>query len=138
MIDRLTMSVPGKPEYVGTVRIAVAHAAGHAGFDIEAIDDIKVAVSEACTNIVCHAHKTQDFNYDVILELGDKGLTVTVRDFGVGFNMKKYKEPIPGEPQESGLGIFIIKALMDEVDIDSAPGSGATIRMTKYLPDRIA
>ena len=138
MNDRLSMTIPGKPEYVGTVRIAIAHIASHAGFDIEAIEDIKVAVSEACTNIIYHAYKTPDFTYDVILDMGSDGLTITVNDSGIGFDTEKCIEPVSGEIQESGLGLFIIKALMDEVDIDSAPGRGVNIRMTKYLPDRIA
>jgi len=137
-MDRLTMTVPGKAEYIGTVRIAVAHAAGQAGFDLEAIDDIKVAVSEACTNIVCHAHEGSDYNYEVILEVGEGAFSVTVRDFGAGFDPESYTEPDPGEVRSSGLGIFIIRTLMDEVDIESAPGSGATIHMTKRLRDKIA
>ena len=138
MIDQLTMNIPGKPEYVGTVRIAVAHVASHAGFDIEEIDDIKIAVSEACTNIISHSHEDQEFNYDVILDVKEEGLAITVKDFGMGFNVENYVEPILGESQGSGLGLFIIRALMDEVDIYSEPGQGANIYMIKYLPDRIA
>ena len=138
MNDRLKMNVPGKAEYVGTVRIAVAHMANLAGFDIEAIDDIKVAVSEACTNIVCHAHDSADFTYDVVLELEEGNLTITVKDSGVGFGLDEYVEPIPGEERGSGLGIFIIKALMDEVDIRSELGAGTNIRMTKHLHSKIA
>ena len=135
MADRLKMIVPGKPEYVGTVRIAAAHMASQAGFNIEAIDDIKVAISEACTNIVIHSHKNNDsaFEYDVALELDETKLTITVQDAGAGFELKGYIEPIPGDICESGLGIFIIRALMDEVDIASEPGRGTYIKMTKYL-----
>ena len=139
MTDRFALNVPGKPEYVGTVRMTVAHVAGHAGFDIEAIEDIKVAVSEACTNIVLHAHEDTDFTYDVTLELDppDK-LTITVTDTGTGFGVDDYVEPTPGELQESGLGIFIIRALMDEIDITSEPGVGTSLHMVKYLQNRTA
>ena len=133
MNDRLTMNVPGKPEYVGTVRIAAAHVASRAGFDIEAIEDIKVAISEACTNIVCHSHENLDFTYDVELELEDAKILITVKDEGVGFGVDDYVEPVPGEEREGGLGIFIIRALMDEVDICSEIGVGTKIRMTKFL-----
>ncbi|MCL1895624.1 MAG: ATP-binding protein [Clostridiales bacterium] len=133
MNDRLTMNVPGKPEYVGTVRIAAAHVASRAGFDIEAIEDIKVAISEACTNIVCHSHKSLDFTYDVELELDSAKLSITVKDEGVGFGVDDYVEPVPGEERESGLGIFIIRALMDEVDICSEIGVGTKIQMAKHL-----
>jgi len=133
MKDRLTMNVPGKPEYVGTVRIAAAHVASRAGFDIEAIEDIKVAISEACTNIVCHSHESPDFTYDVELELEDAKISITVKDEGVGFGIDDYVEPVPGEEREGGLGIFIIRALMDDVDIVSELGVGTKIRMVKFL-----
>ena len=137
MTDRFALNVPGKPEYVGTVRMTVAHVASRAGFDIEAIEDIKVAVSEACTNIVQHSHTDEDFAYDVVLELEeDKKLMITVKDTGVGFGVEEYVEPVPGEPAESGLGIFIIRALMDEVDLHSEPGVGTKLHMTKYLQGR--
>ena len=133
MADQLTLNVPGKAEYVGTVRMTVAHVASSAGFDIEAIDDIKVAVSEACTNIILHAHKDAVFNYDVLVERGDNNLTITVEDNGAGFGLEDYIPPVPGETQGSGLGIFIIRALMDEVDIQTETGAGTRILMSKNL-----
>jgi len=138
MTDILKISVPGKPEYVGTVRIAIAHIAAGIGFDIEAIDDIKVAVSEACTNIICHSHNHSNFSYDVIIEREEKSLVITVKDGGVGFETDEYIEPVPGETRGSGMGIFIVRALMDEVDIQSEVGVGTNIRMKKYLQSRIA
>ena len=133
MADRLTLNVPGKAEYVGTVRMAVAHVASRAGFDIEAIDDFKVAVSEACTNIILHAHGDMDFSYDVIVEREESNIVITVEDSGAGFGLEEYEPPVPGESRGSGLGIFIIRALMDEVDIHSEPGHGTKIRMSKGL-----
>ena len=133
MADRFTISVPGKAEYVGTVRMAVSHIASKIGFDIEAIDDIKVAVSEACTNIIVHAEGGEGFNYEVIVDIEENGLTITVEDSGVGFGLEEYITPVPGESRGSGLGIFIIRALMDEVDIYTEPGVGTRIRMSKGL-----
>jgi len=138
MADILKLSVPGKPEYVGTVRMTIAHVAANAGFDIEAIDDIKIAVSEACTNIIRHSHKNTDFSYDIIVEREEKSLTISVIDHGVGFETGEYEEPVPGENRGSGMGIFIVRALMDEVDIKSELGVGTQIRMTKYLQSMIA
>ena len=138
MADLIKLCVPGKPEYVGTIRMAIAHIAANIGFDIEAIDDIKVAVSEACTNIIRHSHSHSDFSYEVIIEREVKSLTVTVTDHGVGFETNEYIEPVPGETRGSGMGIFIVRALMDEVDIQSEVGVGTNIRMTKYLQSRIA
>jgi serine/threonine-protein kinase RsbW len=138
MKDRLKFSIPGKPEYVGTVRIAIAQVAGRVGFDIEAIEDIKVAVSEACTNIVCHSHESSNFTYDVVLEIEESKLTILVKDTGVGFGMTDSVPPVSDEMLGGGLGLFIIRALMDEVDIQSEPGLGTDIRMIKYLQSRSA
>ena len=54
MADKLKFVIPGKPEYITMVRLAVGSIADTAGFDYEEIEDIKTAVSEACKNITCH------------------------------------------------------------------------------------
>jgi serine/threonine-protein kinase RsbW len=129
----MTLSVPGKAEYVSTVRLAISSLAAKAGLDIEAIEDIKVAVSEACSNILCHSDIGDDYIYRVECTLHDDKLEIVVEDNGVGFNTNEYQEPDPGCLQVGGLGIYIIKALMDEVHVESEDGAGTLIRMTKNI-----
>lgn len=131
MTDLFKFSVPGKPEYVGTIRMAISSLANQAGFDVEAIEDIKVAVSEACNNALCH-RSTGGGDYEVECEVTQGKLTVSVSDKSGGFDVEKYKEPSLTAPKEGGLGIFIIKALMDEVDILTELGIGTQIKMVKY------
>lgn len=135
MTDILKFSIPGKPEYVGTVRLAISSLANSAGFDIEAVEDIKVAVSEACTNVVCHGRSNREECYEVACEVGDGRIIISIVDRAGGYDMAKYKRPVMdcACPKEGGLGIFIIKALMDEVDIISELGTGTSIKMVKYL-----
>jgi serine/threonine-protein kinase RsbW len=133
MPDLLRLTVPGKPDYVGTMRLTLSSIASNMGFDIESIEDIKVAVSEACTNIVCHSHPDFDFTYDVTCEITDDKLNITVEDNGKGYDTRQYVEPTLGEAKEGGLGLFIIKALMDEVEVKSKIGAGTHIRMTKLI-----
>lgn len=133
MADILKFSVPGKPEYVGMVRLAVSSLANCAGFDIEAVEDIKVAVSEACTNVVCHKDANGVTTYEVSCELCNDKITISIIDQVGGYDLSKYKTPVLDEPKEGGLGIFIIRALMDEVDILSELGTGTTITMVKYI-----
>jgi serine/threonine-protein kinase RsbW len=133
MPDTMTLSVPGKAEYVSTVRLAVSSLAAKSGFDIEAIEDIKVAVSEACSNILCHSNIGSEYIYLVECTLHDNKFEVSVTDDGVGFDAENYKEPDPGCLQEGGLGIYIIKALMDDVRVTSGDGTGTVIRMTKNI-----
>jgi serine/threonine-protein kinase RsbW len=133
MPDTMTLSVPGKAEYVSTVRLAVSSLAAKSGFDIESIEDIKVAVSEACSNILCHSDSGNEYLYRVECTLHDDRFEITVVDSGVGFDTDNYETPDPGSLQSGGLGIYIIKALMDEVQVESHDGSGTLIRMTKHI-----
>jgi serine/threonine-protein kinase RsbW len=135
MTDIVKFSVPGKPEYVGTVRLAISSLANCAGFDIEAVEDIKVAVSEACTNVVRHGIADCVETYEVACEVGNGRIIISVIDQAGGYDTAKYQRPAIDieTPKEGGLGIFIIKALMDEVDIFSELGMGTSIKMVKYL-----
>lgn len=131
MTDLLKFSVPGKPEYVRTIRMAVSSLASNLGFDVEAIDDIKVAVSEACTNVVKHGSES-NISYEVSCEITEHGITISVIDLVGGYDVDSYIPPDLDHPKENGLGLLIIRALMDEVDISSKIGAGTEIRMTKY------
>lgn len=135
MADILKFSIPAKPEYVGVVRLAVSSIANRAGFDIEAIEDIKVAVAEACTNVVLHGVGEDDCicSYDVECCVANDHLSVMVKDCGEGYDIDCYEHPDMSEPKEGGLGIFIIKSLMDDVKIETCSGKGTTIKMTKYI-----
>jgi serine/threonine-protein kinase RsbW len=133
MPDTMILSVPGKAEYVSTVRLAVSSLAVKSGFDVEAIEDIKVAVSEACSNILCHSNIGEEHLYRVECTLSKGRIEITVVDDGDGFDTNSYEEPNPDCLQVGGLGIYIIKALMDEVYVDSHDGTGTLIRMIKRV-----
>lgn len=131
MTDVLRLSLPGKPEYVSTVRMVISSLANTAGFDVEAIEDMKVAVSEACTNVVCHG--TSDAGlYEVSFEIDENQFRISVQDQGEGVDMNTYQKPNLDCPKEGGLGLFIIQTLMDEVEITSEPGKGTRIQMVMY------
>ena len=131
MSDLLKLSVPGKPEYVRVARMAAAAFASSLGFDIEAVEDIRLAVGEACNNVVRY---NNDIDYEVHLEAEGDALVIVVKDKGKGYDVDGYVEPdLSGEGVEGGLGLFIIKEIMDEVDIRSEIGVGTHITMKKLL-----
>jgi serine/threonine-protein kinase RsbW len=132
MADILKLLVPGKPEYVGTVRLAVSSLANKVGFDIEAIEDIKVAVSEACSNIICHSAIEVDHLYNVVCTIEEDHLEILVEDEGAGFDLTEYKAPELETLNENGMGVFIMRALMDEVLVLTEVGKGTRIQMKKY------
>ena len=131
MSDILRFSVPGKPEYVSIIRLAVSSAANTAGFNIEEIDDIKIAVSEACTNVVCHGQLNENDVYEVICNIGENEFFISVEDKAGGYDVDEYKKPSIDELKPGGMGLYIIQALMDKVDIVSQVGQGTKIRISR-------
>lgn len=131
-MDKVNMSLPCKPEYVGVARLTVSAIANRMGFNIEEIEDIKVAVAEACTNAIKHG-KDEKFDLDIDIYLNK--LQILIKDSGKGYDTKQLKSPDLQNPKEGGLGIFIIKTLMDEVELKSQLGVGSEIKMIKFLGD---
>lgn len=134
-IDVISMKVPCKPEYVSVIRLTVSSIANRVGFNIDEIEDIKVSVAEACTNAIRHSLNNE---FTIDFEVGLDRLCIVVKDNGKGFEHESIEEPNLEEPkEEGGLGIFIIKSLMDEVAFSSKPGRGTEMRMIKYLGDGV-
>ena len=131
MADMMKFSVPGKPEYVSTVRMAVSSLANRSVLMWKQSKTLKLPYLEACTNVVCHG-RTGHGEYEVYCELGEDRLVISVVDKGGGYDPATYSEPCLECPKEGGLGIYIIKALMDEVDIVTEMGIGTRIQMVKY------
>ena len=132
--ESLKMEVPTKPEYVGIIRLTVSGMANKVGFNIDDIEDIKVAVSEACTNAIKHS---LDEKFNIEFEVLNNGLAINIQDKGKGCDIDSIGEPDLENPKESGLGLFIIKTLMDELEISSEENNGTNIKMIKYLGDDI-
>ena len=128
--DVLEFKIPAKSDYVGVIRLAVSGIASRLQFSIEKIEDIKIALSEACTNVVLYAYSEHEegFIHVTCTAYSDK-LDITIKDTGIGFNTDQVKKE--KESTSLGLGLTFIKNLMDSVDIQSELGSGTTITMTK-------
>ncbi len=136
--DEIRLSIPNKPEYVGVARLTVAAIASRVGFDIEKIEDMKIAVSEACNNAITHGCKScNEGEYNINFVLTGEKITISVYDKGEGCELKNIKKPDFSKLKEGGLGIFIIKSLMDDVEVKSEKGKGTMIRMIKYLGDDV-
>jgi len=131
MKDCISLTLPTKSEYVSVARLTASVVANNMGFDIESIEDIKVAVGEACNNAVLHGVCQDDFSISFIIENSE--FIVEVLDCGNGFSIDSYNAPDLMNPGENGLGIFIMKSLMDDVTVESQVGHGTKIRMVKRL-----
>ena len=128
--ETIKMEVTANPEYVSIIRLTVSGLANKVGFSLDDIEDMKVAVSEACTNAIKHSN---DDIFYITYTMLENGLTIEISDKGEGYNIENIPQPDLENPKENGLGLFIIQTLMDDVSIESIENQGTTIKMTKYL-----
>ena len=122
----LHLVVPAKAEFLSLVRLVVASVAGEAGFTDENVADIKVALSEASTNVVRHAYSDDVDNKNMVIEINcyelPSQLLIEVIDRGNGI-------PLP-PPASEGLGLGIMGSLMDRVDVETG-STGTSVLMAK-------
>ena len=95
--------------------------------------DLKLALTEACSNSVRHAYdEGREGVVEILYELSDDRIAIQVTDDGSGFD-PEILERAQEELDEGGLGIAIIRALTDELEIGARPEGGSQLRFTKYL-----
>lgn len=131
---QLSLTLPRESVSVPLVRHLVGATLERAGVTPECVEEVKVAVSEACTN--AYQHALAGDNYEVVITLDDDALAIDVVDKGTGFTH------VPTEPttaiadtndQEHGRGIELIRALTDTARFDTVSTKGAAVRMRKRL-----
>jgi anti-sigma regulatory factor (Ser/Thr protein kinase) len=128
---RLTMSA--RPEGVAVVRQALAGMADALEVDAAVLADMRMAVSEACTNVVVHAYDDgEDGVLEVDMAAGETALTILVRDHGTGLSRggggggAERRRETPA----LGLGLPLIAALSDAFELRGTSGHGTEVRMT--------
>jgi serine/threonine-protein kinase RsbW len=133
----VTLTFPAKPDYLLLARLALAGLARSLPLDEEAVADLKLAVTEACGNAVRHAYGAGDGRVSVVYVVFDDRLDMIVEDQGAGLHGPMAREF--DELAESGMGIAIIRAIVDELEVrEGADGRGTAVRMTKRFPAAVA
>jgi serine/threonine-protein kinase RsbW len=132
------LEIKSRTENLAEIRDFINSAALEAGFSKETIDKIILAVDEACTNIIKHAYKYfPDGRIVLTLKADKKTFTVEIIDYGNAFDpdlipnpdLKKYFD----EKKVGGLGMYLMKKLMDEVKYTSIPGKFNQVSLTKNI-----
>ncbi len=107
------------------------------GVDEEAVYDILLAATEACTNVLTHGGRPVG-GYAVVTSLGAVGCQVEVADEGIGVAPRRTapaqqeRTPVAQLP-ESGRGLAVMRACVDNVTLDSRPGRGTVVTMRKDI-----
>jgi serine/threonine-protein kinase RsbW len=123
-LDPVSLVLPSSAEYVMLARLVAGQVGRLAGFEPEDVYDLKLAVTEAVTNVIRHAAVE---SYEVEFKTLPRAVEVTVTDTGGGFRI----EDLPREPDDQGgFGLAVIENLVDELVLESE-GEGTRIRMVR-------
>ena len=128
----IRLTIPAKAEYITLCRLALAGISQLRDISDETLHDLKLALTEACTNSVRHAYEAgSEGSVQIVYEIGDEDISIEVIDEGEGFVLDEASET--DHLSESGLGIAIIRSLADELEIEPGEGRGSRLRFVKHL-----
>ena len=123
-LDPVSLTLPSSAEYVMLARLVAGQVGRLAGFEPEDVYDLKLAVTEAVTNVIRHAAVDA---YEVEYRVIGQTVEVTVTDTGGGFK----RSDLTSEPDEQGgFGLTVIENLVDELVLDSK-GDGTRMKMVR-------
>jgi serine/threonine-protein kinase RsbW len=125
--------MPARAENIVFCRLALSGLARSHNVDQEVIDDMKLALTEACSNSVRHAYQDGGGEVSVRIELDDERIAIEVEDAGDGFTVAATPAVPPGVDR-GGMGLALIRALSDELAISPGPdGHGSVVRFSKNI-----
>jgi serine/threonine-protein kinase RsbW len=137
-VQKFKLKVPSVTENLYLIRDFIRRIAEKAGFNNEKQEQIALAVDEACTNVIKHAYKFDSRRLiDIAIVVDRHKIRITITDRGRGFDSAKLQDPdlqaYMKESRHGGLGIYLIKTLMDDVHFEFKPGVKNQVQLTKYL-----
>jgi len=133
-----TVSFPGRFESLSKIGKYVEDAAKSAGLSDKAVYAIQLAVDEACANIIDHAYGGENKGeIDCTLIAKEEGLTIILRDRGRPYNPQYIPDPQVNVPLQKlkprGVGVYLIRKMMDEVHYEYSPEEGNILTLFKRL-----
>jgi serine/threonine-protein kinase RsbW len=131
----VTLTMPAKTEYLILARLAIAGIAREVTMSESVLADLKLAVTEACGNVARHAYPTAPGVVRIRFETSEASIEITVEDDGAGSAAGEWNGRKGGQvPPEEGMGLAIIRAVVDELEIVPRGDAGGTVvRMRKSL-----
>lgn len=133
--EYVKIDLPAKAEYVVLGRLALAGVLRGGGFSEDAVADLKLALTEACSNSVRHAYDHDRGQVHLGFTLYDDRIVIEIRDEGAGFHEDDADcaecQGMGLPMSEGGMGISIIRAVVDGFDLRHADGGGTVLFLTK-------
>ena len=129
----LSLCLPTDEMSVPIVRHICSYSLTEVGVADACLDDISIALTEACTNVLDHARQDGE-DYEVHISIDDERCTIRVKDAGGGFDFAaRSNQPAVDGNAESGRGLDLIRALVDNVRFTSKPEQGMIVHLEKEL-----
>lgn len=123
--EPISLKIPSRAEYVLLARLVVSNVGSLAGFEQHDIYDLKLAITEAATNVIRHADVD---HFEIEYRLASGAVEITVEDTGDGFR----EEDFTGDAgSQGGFGLAVIRSLVDELALESTAGGGTRLRMVR-------
>jgi serine/threonine-protein kinase RsbW len=128
------LTIPSELNYEKIAMSSASSVAKQMGFSDERIEDVKTALSEACINAIEHGTKDKDAKVMINFTLEEDRLKIDVKDKGKGFDVDNVEQPqiekkLQKQQKSRGWGLFLIKELVDDVEIENVPGAGNQVTM---------
>ncbi len=142
--NQLKMIFDSLSENVGIARVSAAAFAAQIDLTLNDVDEIKVAVSEAVSNSVIHGYREHKGTIELIMTLYENEdvnkLEYIITDYGQGIaDIELARQPsYSSDPERMGLGFVFMESFMDELNVQSEPGKGTTVKMSKKIEATIA
>lgn len=141
MSDTLKMVIESKSVNEGFARAAVGAFIARLDPDLEQLNDVKTAVSEAVTNAIVHAYPDTVGAIHITMRADSVtgAVRISIKDTGRGIeDIARAREPMytTGGAERSGMGFTVMESFMDSVLVRSKPGHGTTVTLTKHLKSR--
>lgn len=129
----MTLQLPARAANVSLARATVAAFAAQLPFTVEDLEDIKVAVSEAVSNVILHAYGDVGGEVSIFASLSGDWLEVTIEDNGRGISdIAQARQPsYTTSPDRMGLGFVLMESFMDGIEVRSVPGRGTSVTLRK-------
>lgn len=139
--NEINLNFPSKSSNESFARATVSAFVSQLDPTIDEITDIKTAVSEAVTNCIAHAYKSNIGIIYINAKIFSNGnVCIKIRDKGIGIeDIDQAMEPLftTGGSERAGLGFAVMKSFMDKIKVNSKPGRGTTVTMEKSIIRRL-
>ena len=130
----VAICLPREAETVALVRSAVADMLRGFGVEADCVEDVRLAVSEACTNVIDHAATNDE--YEVQVRVDEHRCVIDVRNTGQGFDAASLSGVRADPLSARGRGVEIMNAVMDGVEFTSEPEAGTIVHLVRDLQVR--